>query len=153
MRLIRRMKKLPIRKKLPHGIPSWASPGDIWFITICCRNRGVNTLAKPALNRAVRETLLVREKLGQLKLIRYVIMPDHLHLVLRFNHTIGIRRIVSGMKGYLAKQGGIGWQKGFFDHRIRSDKLLRETLDYVRLNPVRAKLVEKSEDWPHQWPG
>jgi REP element-mobilizing transposase RayT len=57
------------------------------------------------------------------------------------------------MKGYLAKQGGIGWQKGFFDHRIRSDKLLRETLDYVRLNPVRAKLVEKSEDWPHQWPG
>jgi hypothetical protein len=41
------------------------------------------------------------------------------------------------------------WQKGFFDHLIRSDESHAEKWKYVRENPVRAGLVAKAEDWPY----
>lgn len=39
------------------------------------------------------------------------------------------------------------WQKGFFDHVLRSGESYREKWDYVRENPVRAKLVDRAESW------
>jgi len=42
------------------------------------------------------------------------------------------------------------WQEGFFDHVLRSSESYSQKWDYVRQNPVRAKLIEKSEDWPWQ---
>ena len=40
------------------------------------------------------------------------------------------------------------WQRGFFDHLLRSEESYAQKWDYVRGNPVRAQLVEKVEDWP-----
>jgi putative transposase len=41
------------------------------------------------------------------------------------------------------------WQKGFFDHMIRSHESYDEKWMYVRNNPVRAGLVLSAEDWPY----
>ncbi len=41
------------------------------------------------------------------------------------------------------------WQKGFFDHLIRSGESHAEKWKYVRVNPVRAGLVAQAEDWPY----
>jgi hypothetical protein len=41
------------------------------------------------------------------------------------------------------------WQRGFFDHLLRSEESYAQKWDYVRGNPVRAQLVEKVEDWPY----
>ena len=41
------------------------------------------------------------------------------------------------------------WQKGFFDHVLRSDESYAQKWEYVRDNPVRAGLVKKWEDWPY----
>jgi hypothetical protein len=40
------------------------------------------------------------------------------------------------------------WQKGFFDHVLRSEESMSGKWAYVKENPARAGLVEKSEDWP-----
>ena len=40
------------------------------------------------------------------------------------------------------------WQKGFFDHVIRSQEFYDQKWFYVRDNPVRAGLVQSAEDWP-----
>ncbi len=42
------------------------------------------------------------------------------------------------------------WQKGFFDHVVRSEDSYEGSWQYVRENPVRKGLVEKAEDWPYQ---
>ncbi|MDQ3117014.1 MAG: hypothetical protein M3Q86_10470 [Verrucomicrobiota bacterium] len=42
------------------------------------------------------------------------------------------------------------WQEEFFDHVLRSDESYAEKWEYVRENPTRAGLVEKSDDWPWQ---
>ena len=43
----------------------------------------------------------------------------------------------------------VHWQKGFFDHVIRSEESYNEKWLYVRDNPVRAGLVRSAEDWPY----
>jgi putative transposase len=42
------------------------------------------------------------------------------------------------------------WQKDFFDHVMRSEESYEQKWNYVVLNPLRAGLVERSEDWPFQ---
>ena len=41
------------------------------------------------------------------------------------------------------------WQAGFFDHVLRSDESRSEKWEYIRMNPVRAGLVEEADDWPY----
>jgi hypothetical protein len=40
------------------------------------------------------------------------------------------------------------WQKGVFDHVLRSAESYAEKWNYVRENPIRAELVSKAEAWP-----
>lgn len=55
---------------------------------------------------------------------------------------------LQSVKSYLAKKQQIRWQKNYFDHRLRNDAALEEKAQYIRLNPVRAGLVTKPEEWP-----
>ncbi len=41
------------------------------------------------------------------------------------------------------------WQRGFFDHLLRSDESYAQKWQYVWDNPVRAGLVAKAEDWAY----
>lgn len=63
---------------------------------------------------------------------------------------------VKSLKNVLSKtlrEEGIGpprWQKGFFDHVMRSADSYSEKWDYVCQNPVRAGLVSQVADWKFQ---
>ena len=79
-----------------------------------------------------------------------LIMPDHVHLLISFPETNKrIQTIVSKWKEWTAKSLDIGWQRDFFEHRLRKEESFREKADYILLNPVRAGLVREQEDWPH----
>src|SRR6476620_408151 len=88
---------------------------------------------------------------------RYVIMPDHIHLFVAMPATgITLSEWVHALKTVLGKNLlRLGfqkphWQEGFFDHVLRSAESYSQKWDYVRMNPVRAGLVEDPEDWPYQ---
>jgi len=88
----------------------------------------------------------------------YVLMPDHLHLfaVPPDSRVDVLSRWVKSLKNTISKKWremGIPaphWQKGFFDHVLRSDESLARKWLYVRENPVRAGLVKRWEDDPYQ---
>ena len=80
-----------------------------------------------------------------------LLMPDHLHALVSFPTNKGMKTVVTEWKKYVAREFGIRWQRGFFDHRLRGDESLRDKEDYIRLNPVRAGLVSRPEDWPYVW--
>ena len=76
----------------------------------------------------------------------YVIMPDHIHLLLIIQNDLNgrpmaaptISQIVNQMKGYVSKQIGQPiWQKSFFDHIIRDEKDYNLHLKYIRENPLK----------------
>jgi putative transposase len=84
---------------------------------------------------------------------RYVIMPDHIHLFLRSHHSLKIGDTVRLLKRSLSasiQSPSPHWQPGFFDHILRKEESYSEKWHYVHLNPVRANLVEKAEDWEFQ---
>ena len=86
---------------------------------------------------------------------RYVIMPDHLHLFVAGPNDFDLGRWIGTLKQAIAKalsktdsQDPI-WQRGFFDHVLRSDESYGQKWDYVRENPVRAGLVGEAGQWPY----
>jgi putative transposase len=87
---------------------------------------------------------------------RYVIMPDHVHLFVCGHIEFELGRWIGGLKQAISrandwsKLGSQIWQEGFFDHVLRSDESMSEKWNYVVQNPVRARLVKKTEEWPYQ---
>jgi REP-associated tyrosine transposase len=88
----------------------------------------------------------------------FVIMPDHFHLLLTPALEISLERAVQLIKGGFsyrlgkAKQGLV-WQESFTNHRIRDEQDYVRHAEYIRLNPVRARLVERPDDYPHSSAG
>lgn len=62
-----------------------------------------------------------------------------------------MRRIISNWKEIVAKKTSVGWQRDFFDHRLRGDEGYEEKAHYMRMNPVRAGLTSDRAAWPYVW--
>ncbi len=142
----------PGRKWLPHDPPLSVDTGKSdFFITICASNRS----AAPLLAGQVPEMLLqaIRFYHAERKWWVHVavVMPDHVHIAARFAGKMV--NMVQSWKRWTTREAGVIWQSDFFDHRLRNDESLREKADYLLMNPVRAGLVTRWEDWPHHWIG
>ena len=140
-----------VRKRLSHDVPLWVDPSkEHYFITVCCEQRGRNLLATPAVGHPLLETIKHRHACGIWYAHLALVMPDHVHLILTFPE-IGkrVQTIVSKWKEWSAKSMKIGWQRDFFEHRLRQEESLREKADYILANPVRAGLVKEIGDWPY----
>jgi REP element-mobilizing transposase RayT len=142
---------VPDRKRLPHDVPLWVDPRRAcYFITVCCLQRGVNQLAQDHIALDLIETIKFRNAKGIWYVRLAVVMPDHVHLVVWFpDIEKRVQTIMSKWKEWTAKSLGIGWQRDFFEHRLRKEESFREKADYVLANPVRAGFIERIEDWPY----
>ena len=117
-----------------------------------------------------RQTLLARDEIHQAFCVfsikaqqrdvavgRYVIMPDHVHLFAALPVAgIVLSRWVQSLRNVIGKkllELGIckpHWQEGFFDHLLRSRESYSQKWEYVRMNPVQAKLCDTPDAWPYQ---
>jgi REP element-mobilizing transposase RayT len=142
--------KILRRKSLPHEIPSWVDPQkEIYFITINCEERFKNQLALPDVSQLLFETVRYRQENFLWWPYLFLLMPDHLHMLLSFPPSgKPLKLIISKWKEWTDKRVGIVWQRDFFDHRLRDDESRREKADYILNNPVRRNLVPRAEDWP-----
>ena len=140
----------PVRKTLPHQVPSWINPGgEVFFITINCRERFKNQLAQPEISERIFETVQFRQNQSLWWPYIFLLMPDHLHALFSFPPSgKPLQQIISKWKEWTAKDLGISWQRDFFEHRLRHDESRREKTDYILQNPVRQNLVASPQDWP-----
>ena len=81
-------------------------------------------------------------------------MPDHVHLFVRGPDEFHLGGWIAMLKQYLGKpietpRSTPIWQRGFFDHVLRSDESYAQKWNYVRENPVRAGLVDNADEWPY----
>jgi REP element-mobilizing transposase RayT len=86
---------------------------------------------------------------------RYVLMPDHVHIFVWLPQSeVTLSRWVQSLRNVLGKtlltlgHSKPHWQRGFFDHLLRSSESYLQKWDYVSNNPVRAGLSARPEDWP-----
>jgi putative transposase len=139
--------------KLPPRLRWIFAHNPLFFVTLCtCRRSKV--LASDAVHAAFIAFVAHGYTRHNIAVGRYVIMPDHLHLFVRGPDDFQLGRWVGTLKQTLAKQiASTGttpiWQRGFFDHLLRSDESYAQKWNYVRENPVRAGLVHNPDDWPY----
>ncbi len=140
----------PKRKSLPHDVPLWIDPHrEIYFITINSQERGHNQLARPEISGRLFETVRHRQEKFLWWPHVFLLMPDHVHALVSFAPSgKTIQAAVSQWKEWTAKDIGLGWQRDFFEHRLRHDESRRQKANYILENPVRKKLVARPEDWP-----
>jgi putative transposase len=89
----------------------------------------------------------------------FVIMSDHLHLLLTPALEISLERAMQfikggfsyrwGKSGLSSKRKGLVWQESFTNHRIHDEQDFAHHGEYIRTNPVRARLVERPELYPY----
>ena len=119
-------------------------------------DRGVGEchLKRSDVAQLVEESLLhFHEK--QYVLDEWVIMPNHVHLVLWPLPNHNLSEILRSRKRHTARQanlmlertGMMFWQPESFDHWIRNDAEKSRIRRYIRNNPVTAKLCPWPEDW------
>jgi putative transposase len=125
----------------------------IVFLTVCAKDKK-RILASDAVHRTLREAWTAADSwlVG-----RYVLMPDHLHLFCSpgQNSPVSLTRWVAFWKSHASRhwpnrQDAPIWQPNFWDTQLRRGESYDNKWQYVVENPVRAKLVEKSTDWPYQ---
>ncbi len=148
------MADLPRRTYLKHEIPSSVFIGyehPAFFITICCQRRGINQLAEEKVWSEMFESIKNRQERGIWICTLFIAMPDHVHAVMQFHGKSRMPLVIRGWKRWMTKKCGIEWQRGFFDHRLRSQASAAEKREYILNNPVRAGLVERSADWKYVW--
>jgi putative transposase len=136
-----------------HRLEHLFTRSPIYFLTACSASR-CKILSSTALHEAFRAFGDHASDRGAW-IGRYILMPDHLHLFIAVDdELIKLPLWVKSLKNALSKQlrdNGVPsphWQKGFFDHVLRSGESYRAKWDYVRDNPVRAGLIANADDWP-----
>jgi REP element-mobilizing transposase RayT len=114
-------------------------------------------LTTPALASAIVHCLNTAPGYHRWAVGQYVIMPDHLHFFCRdIGSEKDLSSFVRDVKKFKASQArrlgmpGRLWQPEFFDHVLRDMESYGEKCEYLRMNPVRAKLVAEPESWPWQ---
>ena len=125
----------------------------LYFVT-CCTYRRRSYLANDRAHTALIEFGQTAEKKFAIAIGRYILMPDHLHLFVRGSDDFVLSKWIGTLKRVLAKQLDASshdpfWQRGFFDHLLRSSESYSEKWNYVRENPVRAGLVKSADEWPY----
>jgi REP element-mobilizing transposase RayT len=93
----------------------------------------------------------------------WVVMPNHVHVVLWPMPNFTLSEILRGRKTFTAREsnlilGAAGktfWQRESYDHWIRNDEEKARIRRYIRMNPVKAGLCKIPEEWKWSsaWPG
>jgi putative transposase len=129
------------------AIPSRTARPGTYFITTATHNRR-------RLFQVERNAALLLETIDHYRasylLHAYVVMPDHLHLIVTPT-DITLERTMQLIKGgfshRLASKLPV-WQRGFTDHRVRDDADYNIRRNYLHQNPVEARLCESPEAYP-----
>ena len=110
-------------------------------------------LGQPKIAEIVEENLL-RFADVKYKLHAWVIMPNHIHLLLTPQQGYSLGEIVHSCKSYTAnkanrllKRTGRFWFPEPFDRYIRDSEHFERAFNYIERNPVKAGLCEDRSDW------
>ena len=129
-----------------------------YFLTICTENRRnlfwtdvgaiidrPEKVPLTPLGSIVQQSILdIPGHYPAVSVDRFVIMPNHVHLLLQIHTDCNGRSMIAPtvstvvrlMKSAVSKKAGVSvWQKGFYDHVIRNEKDYQEIWNYIAGNP------------------
>jgi REP element-mobilizing transposase RayT len=150
LRRIKAMAEIKQRKNLRLHNFDYSSYG-MYFITICAKNAerifsevNNNSVILSQIGKLIEETMLNIPKFYKnVNLDCYVIMPNHIHIILGINFNpeakkVSISNIINQFKGYVTKQIGYSlWHTHFHEYIIRDHNEYVKIADYIKNNPAK----------------
>jgi putative transposase len=115
---------------------------------------GPHWLNQSAVADVVASALCHGEKVGKYRLHAWVVMPNHVHIVITprspFSEIMRWLKWTTARRSnqLLRRTGTAFWQDESYDHWIRTNKEFEGIIAYVEWNPVAAGLVDQPEQWP-----
>ena len=92
---------------------------------------------------------------GKFQLHDFVLMPDHLHLLITVGAEMTIEKAMQLIKGGFSyrlqkEHGYVGevWQRGFSEERVENRESFVQHRKYIAENPVKARLADSPEKFP-----
>jgi len=155
--------------RMPKGLKRYYGRGDLHFVTFSCYRRLPLLRTIRARNLFVRALGAVRERYEFL-LVGYVVMPNHVHLLISESSKRTPSMVLKVLKQRVARdlrkkrRGDVSaqsrlpflngdeglpsfWQARFYDFNVYSRHKLKEKLEYLHANPVKRGLVKNPAQW------
>ena len=137
---------------MPWGLKHFQQTRQIHFLTFSCYHRQPKFTNATARDTFVSALERVRENYG-LCIYGYVVMPEHVHLLVSEPERSTLAQAIKSLKQGVARRLALRaadsfWQARYHDFNIWSEKKFVEKLRYIHRNPVKRGLVARPEDWP-----
>lgn len=149
--------ELPKRKRIRMVGYDYSTPAR-YFVTICTHNKekmlskidvGDDAFIVPMTELTnygkICDKYLnnINKKYENIEVEKYVIMPNHIHMIVIINGTmkassptIGLESVVRSFKGMVTKETGKSiWQRSYYDHVIRNENDYKNIWNYIESNP------------------
>jgi putative transposase len=130
-------------------------PERIFFITTVTAHRRL-FFSSERVVKVFLDTLFAYRERGIFELYEFIVMPDHVHLILAPKPTLALERAMQFIKGGFShrfrKETGSRadiWESSFTNHRIRAWDDYDKHRRYIHFNPVRAGLSQLPQDFPY----
>jgi putative transposase len=134
---------------VPRGLYRFQQSGDVHFVTFSGYRRAP-LLTTPQARDIFEQTLEQVRKWYGVYIIGYVVMPEHVHLLMtepeRGKLSVALQMLKQNV-AYRVSPGVRFWQPRYYDFNVWTVEKRVEKLKYLHRNPVRRGLVEKPEDW------
>jgi putative transposase len=151
---------------VPTGLKRFQETRDLHFVTFTCYH-WKPYLAAAATRGLFEEMLEQTRRLYRFYVSAYVVMPEHVHLLVSEPERRLLSTALQALKQAVSRRSNptlatparVGhpgghpgghtpfWQARYFDRNIWSQKAFDEARAYIHMNPVRRGLVKNAEDW------
>lgn len=144
---------------MPKKLVRYQQTGDLHFVTFSCYQRLPYFASIEAKERFECSLEAMRVRYGFF-VSAYVVMPEHVHLLLSEPRKANLATALQALKLSVAVQRPERpfWQKRYHDFNVWSERKVVEKRRYIHRNPVARGLVKEPDEWKwssfrHWWTG
>jgi putative transposase len=136
---------------MPWGLKRFQQARCLHFVTFSCHHRDA-LLAKPQARDVFEQTLERARCWYGFFVSGYVVMPEHVHLLISEPERTSLSAALQMLKQNTAHklrlpEGSPFWQPRYYDFNVWSEDKRVEKLRYIHRNPVKRGLGDRPEDW------
>ena len=137
---------------MPWGLKRFQQSRDVHFLTFSCYRRQPKFESPSACDTFLSALERVRQS-HSLCVYGYVVMPEHVHLLVNEPECSDLAHAMQSLKQGVARRLALRaqepfWMERYYDFNVWSERKFVEKLRYLHRNPVKRGLVARPEDWP-----
>jgi len=133
---------------MTQGLRRFQQAGTFHFLTFSCYRRRPY-LRSAAARDVFEESLECMRRRYAFVVVGYVVMPEHVHLLVNEPKLGALDRAIQALKLSVARKQRRSpfWQARYHDFNVWNPEKTTEKLDYMHRNPVKRGLVAAPDEW------